>query len=434
MIENRVEWIKQRPYLCMAPYKNNDHRLFNKRLSITTCCNLDNTFQKNKTAREFIDSIKQQMENKQVPPACHICTNHETNQGISERIKLMLDWPIADLIKFEQDKDINEFQIGTKFSNKCSLACRSCAPNESSFWAEKMRVPAQIESTRDLSDDPVYWKQFTESVLHEHSKANSFILHPIGGEPLITSGFEKLLDWMITQDLAATTTLRITTSFAVNIEQFRDRLSQFRKVTFICSIDSVDENYHYVRWPAKFSRINNNLQEYLLIKDLYPNKYELLISMIFSLNNIFYVQDIMDYWYNWCKANNTTVLLQTTELFRPSALMVQVLPTQYRDSLIPILEKILDHAFFKEYNANSFLEFFKNLLSVVQSPQQYPDTLFEDYLKFSADYDRRTGTDSFVLNSRLYKLLNAQHRDIYQSWHNTADINQPVFNIEKHYL
>jgi len=110
-------------------------------------------------------------------------------------------------------------------------------------------------------------------------------------------------------------------------------------------------------------------------------------------------------------------------------LMVETLLTQYRDSLIPILEKIVDHAFFKEYKSESFHEFFKNLLQLIQHPQQHSDKLFEDYLKFSADYDRRTGTDSFTLNSRLYELLSEQHREIYQSHYESVDSTQPAINI-----
>lgn len=429
MSDNKLEWIKQHPYLCVSPYTRNDYRIVNKKLSIITCCNIDTSFAEPGTAYEFIDSLQADIENKQVPSACHRCTNHEKNQGVSERIKYLLNHSLTDLIKFDQDKTVTVFEIGTKFSNKCTLACRSCGPSDSSLWADKMQTPADIEYTEDLSNDLVYWQKFTDSIRIAYSKTDNFILHPIGGEPLVQAGFAKLLTWMIDQDLAATTTLRITTSLAVNIEQFRTQLTQFRKVVFIASIDSVDENYHYVRWPAKFTKINNSLDEYLLVDEIYPNKYELMITIVFSLNNIFYAQDIMDHWYNWCKVNNKPLGLLTIQLYQPAPLMVETLLTQYRDSLIPILEEIIDHEFFKEYKSESFLEFFKNLLQLIQSPQQHPDKLFEDYLKFSADYDRRTGTDSFKLNSRLYTLLSNRHREIYQSYYDTANLNEPVINI-----
>ena len=429
MSESKLDWIKQHPYLCISPYTRNDYRIINKKLSIITCCNIDTSFAEPGTAYEFINSLQTDIENKQVPSACHRCTDHEKNQGISERIKYLLNYSVPDLIKFDQDKTIAEFEIGTKFSNKCTLACRSCNSSDSSLWADKMQTPADVEYTEDLSDDPVYWQKFTDSIRTAYSKTDNFILHPIGGEPMVQSGFAKLLAWMINQDLASTTTLRITTSLAVDIEQFRAQLTQFRKVVFLASIDSVNENYHYVRWPAKFNKIDNNLTEYLLVNEMYPNKYELIISIVFSLNNIFYAQDIIDHWYHWCKINSTPLYLLTIQLYQPAPLMIETLSAQYRDNLVPILEKIINHAFFNEYKSESFLEFFKNLLQLIQSPQQHSDKLFEDYLKFSADYDRRTGTDSFALNSRLYRLLSEQHQEIYQSHYDKVDPARPVIKI-----
>ena len=153
-----------------------------------------------------------------------------------------------------------------KFSNRCNLACRSCNSFDSSYWSEKMRVPSEPGLDVDISDNDMYWQQMTAMIVDKHSQTDNFILHPIGGETMLQAGFIKLLDWMIDQGLATTTSIRITTSLVINLEELRDKLLQFRNIFFLASIDSINENYHYVRWPAKFSKVQSSLDEFLHVR------------------------------------------------------------------------------------------------------------------------------------------------------------------------
>ena len=293
-----------------------------------------------------------------------------------------------------------------------------------------MVVPCGPKLDIDIADVPEYWQQMTEMIRAKHAATDNFILHPIGGETLMQSGFVKLLDWMIEQGLAATTSIRITTNFAVNLEELRPRLIQFRNIWFLASIDSVGENYHHVRWPARFSKIQQNLDEYLYVKKNYPGKYDLLITPVFTVNNIFYVLDWLNHWYHWCKDNNQYIWLQTTHVNRPAALMVETLPVQYRAPLIKTLKQALEHPFFQEYPTTRVqYEYFRSMLALLEAPPQYPPELFEDYLKFSADYDRRTKTNSFELNYRLFGILSSEHQQIYQRHYDIVDPTKPVYNI-----
>jgi len=366
-----------------------------------------------------------------LPAACHLCGTIEKNGAQSERIKYLIDFSPEQLIKFEQDKKPADLQVGMKFSNRCNLACRSCNSFDSSYWSEKMRVPSEPGLDVDISDNDMYWQQMTAMILDKHSQTDNFILHPIGGETMLQAGFIKLLDWMIDQGLAATTSIRITTSLVVNLEELRDKLLQFRNIFFLASIDSINENYHYVRWPAKFSKVQSSLDEFLYVRKNYPGKYDLLITPVFSLNNIFYIVEWLDYWYNWCNENNIEIWLQTTHINRPMALMVESLPLEYRPQLISILQTAVAHPFFTKYVTTKVQhEYFKSMLLLLQSTQVSPRSIFDDYLKFSADYDKRTGTNSFVLNSKLYGLLSHNDQQTYYTHFNNTDITLPVYDID----
>lgn len=430
-MQDKIQWIKQNPHLCISPFNNWDYRIQQNKLKITVCCNLDTTFTDQEIDDDFIYDLQRDIKRGQLPRACHLCDAIEKTGAQSERIKYLLDFDQAVLKNTPIDLLPKDSTVGMKFSNRCNLACRSCNSFDSSLWSEKMQVPADPGIDVDIATVPRYWQQMTETIRKKHSETDNFILHPIGGETLLQQGFIKLLDWMIDTNLASTTSLRITTNLAVNLEELRERLLQFRNTWFLSSIDSVHENYHYVRWPARFSKVQQNLEEILHVRQHWPGKYDLLITPVFSLNNIFYCVDWLDHWYQWCTKHELPLWLQTTHINRPAALMVETLPEQYRPQLIEILSQAVEHVFFKTYPTytNVQREYFVSMLALLQKPLQYPASLFDDYLKYSADYDCRTGTNSFELNSRLFDQLNDYHRTIYDQHYQSVDISKPVHNI-----
>ena len=417
MTTQTIQWIKNNPEFCTAPYSAYDFRFQFDKFKVTTCCNLD-TIRTNKDLDfEFIESVKHDMAQGVVSPACWRCSNAEQNQAQSERIKLMLGYSVDDLIKFKTTNTTNEFQLGMKFSNLCNLACRSCNEFDSNLWSKLMNQPINIEHETDISTDEFLWNTMTDMIRVKHKENSNFIVHPIGGETLIQPGFLKLVDWLIAENLADTTILRITTNLASNLlDKFLPKFSQFRRVEILSSIDSVGDNYHYVRWPAKFTKIEENLKIFTDASLRYPNKFSLSVSPVFSLNNIFYAVDCLDWWENWADQTQTNLWLSNIHLYKPEHLMVENLSTEYYPQLIELLEKCISHNVFKKYQRTAVLrEYFLAMLSTIQYTKHSTEEMFNQYLKFTADYDNRTNTDSYTLNSKLFDLLSDAHKNIYNS-------------------
>ena len=406
------------------------------KLKITVCCNLDLSMIDNEIDTDFIESMKHEIiQEKKLPAACHLCSSVEKTGAQSERIKFFVGNDDKLSLKFSQDFKSGEFQVGMKFSNKCNLACRSCNEYDSSLWSEKMRKPLHYierNSQYDIAENPRYWQSMTDMIRKKYSKTDDFSIHPIGGETMIQPGFQKLLNWMIDENLAANTRILLTTSLAVNLEEWRETFLKFKEVALLGSVDSVHENYHYVRWPAKFSRIQRNLEEIEKVEKLFPGKYRLYITPVFSLNNIFYITDFLDFWFEWSNKNNIQVTLQTTHINRPRPLMVESLRSEYIGQLIPIIESAITHPFFKQTDRPEIevqLEYFKSMLSILKTTPNVSDKFFTDYLKFTADYDKRTETNSRILNSRLFDLLSPQDLEIYDDYYKVVNVTKPVYNI-----
>jgi hypothetical protein len=417
MTTHAIRWIRDNPAFCTAPYAAYDFRFNSGKFKVTTCCNLDISKTNTELDFEFIEQVRQDMSQDTVSPHCWRCTHDEQNQAQSERVKYMLGYSADELEQFKQLKKTPEFQVGMKFSNLCNLACRSCNENESSLWATLMDRPTDANYTIDISTNESRWNTLIDMIRDKHSETDNFIVHPIGGETMIQPGFLKLVDWLIAENLASTTILRITTSLVPSIsEKFLERFAQFRHIEFLSSIDSVGENYHYVRWPARFNKVQDNLVTLESLCKQYPGKFSLSVSPVFSLNNIFYAADYLDWWEQWADQTQQNLWLSNIHLYEPELLMVESIAEQYRPQLIELLEKCVSHPVFQKYPRTEVLkEFFIAMLASVRNIKTNNELLFAQYLKFTADYDNRTNTDSYVLNSKLFDLLSDSHKHIYNS-------------------
>lgn len=417
MSTQTIQWIKNNPAFCTAPHAVYDFRFDFDKFKVTTCCNLDVSKTNRVLDFNFIEKIKQDMSQGLVPDACWRCASEEQNQAQSERVKYMLGYTVTELEQFKENKKTNEFQVGMKFSNLCTLACRSCNETDSSLWSKLMNRPTLPEYEIDTSTDDFHWNQMTNMICSKHKETDNFIVHPIGGETMVQPGFLKLVDWLIAENLASTTTLRITTSLVPSIsEKFSEKFALFRRIEFLSSIDSIGENYHYVRWPAQFNKIEDNLETFKVLSDQHPGKFSLSVSPVFSLNNIFYATDYLDWWERWANRTQTDLWLSNIHLYNPEMLMVETLPIEYSPQLIELLEQCVNHTVFTKYKRTAVLkEFFVAMLATISNNKNNNELLFHEYLQFTADYDHRTNTNSYTLNSKLFDLLSDVHKHIYNS-------------------
>ena len=417
MTTQTIQWIKNNPAFCTAPYSAYDFRFQFDKFKVTTCCNLDIVKTDKDLDFSFIENVKQDMSKNIVSEHCWRCTHDEQNQAQSERVKYMLGYSADELEQFKQARKTTEFQVGMKFSNLCNLACRSCNEDDSSLWSKLMGRQAAPEYEIYISTNEIYWNTLVDMIRRKHNEVDNFIVHPIGGETMIQPGFLKLIDWLITENLAGTTTLRITTSLVPSIsEKFSEKFVLFKRIEFLSSIDSVGENYHYVRWPARFNKIEDNLETFNQLSRRYPGKFSLSVSPVFSLNNIFYAVDYLDWWERWADQIQTDLWMSNIHLYNPEPLMVESLSSQYYPQLIELLEQCVNHTVFKKYKRTDVLNgYFTSMLSTVMNNKQNTESTFTEYLKFTADYDNRTNTDSYTLNSKLFDLLSDAHKHIYNS-------------------
>ena len=440
-VDQRLLWAEQNPALCIYPYVTLDTRyseLSSEPVYKTCCCNLDDrTFVPSAGADPFAE-IKEQQLNEQWPEACWRCKKEEDHGGASERINGFMGYIEDRLRSFVEKQTLPEFELRVKFSNFCNLACRSCTETESSTWARVTSTPVSEKYEMDISSSPEHWQLITTTILEKLPEVEHFYVHFIGGESLVQPGMKKLLNWMIAQGIAPRVHLRVTTALTVRPGyDLMSKMSQFRDVDINLSIDSVGDNYQYLRWPAKFAKIENNLdtlmshQTTLSIvsgRKTYTPRWRCLITPVFSLNNIMYMDQVMTYWCEWFDQRHYSFPIQPINLTdRTRHLDVEALPARYRPALIEFLQACIGHDIFKKY-PNHTRVLFNFINSTIEELKTMPESQEQwlTFLSHNAYFDKKTDQSFAMLNERLYNLLDAADKEL-------IDIMTNDINIEKQF-
>jgi hypothetical protein len=414
---DKLKWIKDRRHICISPSTQYNFRIDQSKFKITCCCNLDVSKTSQEADFKFIDTLAESMLQGNTNSACKRCYSDEDRNLMSERIRYLLDYPESVLLQLEQTS-INEFTIGMKFSNLCNSACRSCSQYDSSLWSSTFGVPASSLLENDLSDNPVYWQHITSAILKKYKELSEiesfkFYINVIGGETLLQKGFYKLIDWLIDQGIASSIILRITTGLTVSIDKDTAiKLLKFKKIVFNLSIDTVGENFQYVRWPTKFSKIETMLADLNLLYVTNPTKIELRITPVFSINNIFYIKDYLDWWLSWMTAHQQLVI-SPINLYQPQYFDLCILPDPYRQNLLDILQSLNDHPLFLLKECATIKSHLYLIMEVLSSTPGN-DGKFIHYLTKTATMDKITNITSNTGNKKLFDLLTIEHRQIYE--------------------
>lgn len=413
---DKIHKIQSRPWLCIHPWTTTDFRAHKDLVKITCCCNLDLDQVDRELDFSFLDGVRADMADHRMPSSCHVCKHDEDLGQQSERVRNLLSYPENEIDRLAERFESNDRQVLIKFSNKCSLACRSCKPDDSSFYASKFGPPSSPLISQDLSEDPHYWSRITHEIEKSHVSGKNFIIQPIGGETLLQAGFHRLLRWLESKDISANATLRLTTSLAVNLsDDLVQSLARFKKVTLMLSIDSVGENYHCVRWPATFDRVERNLNLLIQLHRSRADQLEFAITPVFSINNIFYLEDFLDWWHDWAHVHEIDLWMYSIHLYHPNYLAVEALPEPYRSQVKTMIGRCLGHEIFARH-----LKMFplKNYLENMHASLARPidPGLFTHYLKYTALYDHKTQSDIDQCNSRLFSILTPEHRSTFGHW------------------
>lgn len=253
---------------------------------------------------EYMKTIRRQMLQGQWPSACERCRVTEQAGGVSRRQHENVRFAphIAQILEDTDASGETTTRIRSidyRLGNLCNLRCRMCHPSASKLLLEEWN---QVALRRDRIDteqtaffqhmdwfqQPGLWQELESQLQYvEH-------LHFAGGEPLIIPEVLQALELCVDQGVAG----QIELTFNTNATKLPDRMlalwPEFKSVKLLCSVDAFGELNDYIRYPARWSRIDANLQR-LDREHEALNLSELRLSATVQIYNIFKLDELFDY-------------------------------------------------------------------------------------------------------------------------------------------
>lgn len=323
--------------------------------------------------------IKADMLNQVAHPRCSACYDVETlssniMQSQSNR-RWYQKYGIANLNLYKHQDNFNLQVLDLRWKNTCNLACVYCGPDLSSKWAQELKDYAHTVDEDILNHNKQYVFQRLKNIKH---------VYLAGGEPLLIKENLELLDLLSVEN--PNVEIRINTNLMVTNNEIFKRLITFKNVKWTVSVDSVEDQFEYIRYPANWKIFLENL---IWIKE---QNFDINFNMVWNVLNSTSMFDCIDYLTSIGFHENTFIVQC---LNHPTPLDVRNL-SQHKISELKaiILNKLdsTDSKYWLHKSLNSMYNF------ICQSFESNLDLTF----KFLSTLDQRRHLDSQQVFKELY--------------------------------
>jgi len=324
-------------------------------------------------------SRQSMMLSHQHPSNCKPCYDLEVGKKsfdiISDRIFYIRELKDTSLDVYRP----NNFDLKTidvRWTNLCNFACVYCGPMFSSKWADELKITQAVPTEQQKNEFKEYILKHAGQLKH---------VYMAGGEPLLMKENLELLELL--QQVNPDVNLRINTNLSKTDTTVFDRVCEFKNVHWTVSIETIEDEFEYVRHGGKWPDFLENLSR---IKKL---NHKVSFNMLWFLLNYKSMFGCVDYLKGLGFHNNSFII---GALLGPEYLNIRHLP----ENVLNLLKTKLE---LKINDAPGYLleDSYRNLLSYIEQP-------FEKDLEGSFEkikiLDQRRNIDSSKIFTELYKL------------------------------
>jgi sulfatase maturation enzyme AslB (radical SAM superfamily) len=217
-------------------------------LTFNPCCLYDDYLPFHPTI--FARERKKFIEAESFLPGCSKCVLKETTHGWSQRTIFNQ--------KIPNDIGSVVWKLEIVLDTTCNAACIQCGTTQSSLWRSE-HVKAFKTPTEKIQDESQIGIRI-EQIKKAFDLQKVKLFHFWGGEPFITDTHTKILQQI--EDPSD-----VVVEYTTNGSVFPDRetwdlWSKFKEIHIAISIDGMQEQFYYIRWPLQWDKIAKNLDRY----------------------------------------------------------------------------------------------------------------------------------------------------------------------------
>jgi len=296
---------------------------------------------------------------------------------ISDRVFYLKELKSVDKSTYKE----NTFDLHTidvRWSNLCNFACAYCYPDYSSRWATELNVVETAPNDEQR-------QQFKEFVFKHAAQLKHVYL--AGGEPLlIKENFELVT---LLKQVNPTVNLRINTNLSKVDTKIFDLICTFPNVHWIVSVESIEQEYEYIRWGGVWTDFLDNLN---IIGKL---NHKISFNMLHFLLNYHSIFDCIKFLRSLGFHDNSFVI---GPLVKPDYLNIRHLPKNMLQSVEQELQDWINQkpGFLLENGLVNMLQYIKTPI----------DSNINYCVDKISEMDQRRGINSRAVFEKLYKEIN----------------------------
>lgn len=350
-------------------------------------------------SKEYVD-LRQKMLDGEYISGCDVCYNNEKYGRQSRR--LVNNEQYKDVVPISTESNLMIKFFDLRFGNLCNLKCRSCNPTNSNQIAKEITEINNADYSKfypsfDIESDE-WWETDTFDENIKSQLDNIDMIYMTGGEPTVIEKNFAIMGELIELDKSKDITLIINTNLTNTNKKFYQYLPNFKSVILQLSIDGYEGVQEYLRYPSKFSQIDESIHKLIQMANV-----KLWATPVIQIGNLNKIVDLFKYFEDInIKANKPLIDIRPILLQDPQHLNIDYLPKGFKvKAYAKIFMWMLDGCKFQS-------QIFKDTMNALKQKCQEESKdiqMLQEYIKFNHLLDEHRGQQLIDCNKELYEML-----------------------------
>ena len=313
---------------------------------------------------------------------CSPCYDLEKGKNsfdiISDRVFYLKELKSVSLELYKQPNTFDLHKVDLRWSNLCNFACVYCDSTFSSKWANELKVNIETPESAKVANLKNYVFDHVAQLKH---------VYLAGGEPLLMKENFEFLTLLKEKNPAVN--IRINTNLSKVDTRIFDLICTFKNVHWIVSVESMEDEYEYIRYGGVWQHFVDNLSTITKLG------HKISFNMLHLILNYKSIFDCVDYLTELGYHPNSFVI---GALLKPEFLNIRNLP----DNMLQLVKEKLTEKI--NLNPGFLLENgYRNMLEYINQPHTKNLNLTFEQLHM---IDKRRGLNSTKIFKELYNYGN----------------------------